>query len=491
MSLARLLAEAERRGLIETSTDDSWADLVASTAASIRAQLFEAQLRLIDEERTWSVAVCGRQAGKNFTVVRLMLLTALQRDNAEVVYVNSTYAEARRIMWADELDGIPAVARSLGLSFELHDGRLELRLPNGSKITLLGADRGAWEKLRGSKLDLLVVDEMQKMADDGLRRAFEQILPACFVARRGRFVGIGTPDEFCVGVLYDISARGMDPKFAVHHWDASDNTLNPVPWEGLLQWKAESEYADDDPRWMREGKGLWVRQDDILMLPVTEAGLWNGNYPDLIPSRDGRLVPRTREIDHYAGLDFGWTDSAAFVVGSYSREEGILREVLSWKQSQLDTDSLVAVIRPLIERYRIRRVYADSADPKTIADMQRKFRLPVVGVEKHNKVTWIQDMRAKSRLGRFQLLRDSPLHEELKVLAPDPAKLRLKQLESPPGAEDHCWDASRYLYRGVFSEAVNTPEPPMTGEERALREAADRKAAAIKAAKRRGPDGIG
>jgi hypothetical protein len=466
VNLGRLLAEAERRGLVQGQTSDDWDRLVADVCDRIRGSLFTEQLALIDEERTWSVAVCGRQAGKNFTAVRLMLWTALLRPNAEVVYVNGTYAEARRIMWADELDGLPAVARSLGIPFTANETRLELTFRNGSKVVLLGADRGAWEKLRGSKLDLLVVDEMQKMEPEGLSRAFDQILPACFVARRGRFVGIGTPDEFCAGPLHDISAARLDPKFAVHHWDASCNTLNPVPWEGLLQWKAESLMADDDPRWLREGRGLWVRQDSVLMMPLDEGSLWDGTYPTEVRSKGGVLVPRSRPFEHYAGLDFGWTDAAALVVGSISREEGVLREVLSWKQSGLDTDALAAAIGPMLTQFNVRRIYADAARPDTIATLGSKYRLPIYAAEKHDKVTWIQDMRAKVRSGRFQVLRDSRLHGELMTLHPDPTKFRRGQLESPPGAEDHCWDASRYLYRGVFSEWVNSPEAPMTSEER-------------------------
>lgn len=432
--------------------------------------------------------MCGRQAGKNFTVVRLMLLTALTRPNAEVIYVNATFGEARRIMWADERDGVPAVCRDLGLleaGVRLNETRLELSFPNGSKVTLLGADRGAWEKLRGSKLDLLVCDEMQKAEDGGMRRALDQIVPACLVARRGRFVGIGTPDEFCAGMLHDICEGGGYPQFRVHHWDASQNTRNTVPWEGLLRWKAEAELADDDARWLREGKGLWVRDEDTLMLPLTDRGLWDGDYPALISSLSGVPVPRRLPLEHHAGLDFGFTDSAALVVGSISREEGVLREVSSWKRSGLDTEQLAAVVRAAVDRYGIRRIYADSADPKTIADFQRKFRLPVVGAEKHAKVTWIQDMRAKARLGRYQVLRGSPLHEELKVLRPDPAQLRRKRLESPPGSEDHCWDASRYLYRGVFSEFIRAPEDPMTPDEREAAEAARRKDEAL--SRRDGP----
>jgi hypothetical protein len=262
MSLARLLREAERRGLLgsdEDRADDRWEGLVQRTTAAIRASLFPQQLALLDEPRTWSVAFTSRQAGKNFTAVRLLISTALVRPAANVIYLNQTFAEARRIMWADELDGVPAVLRSLGLvrgeHYRLNESRLEVSLSNGSTITLLGADRGGWEKLRGSKLDLLVVDEMQKAEDDGLRNAIDQVLPACLVARCGRFVGIGTPDEFCVGVFHDACTRVAYPQFAVHEWSAADNDRRPDIWAGLLAWKAEACLDDDDPRWLREGRG--------------------------------------------------------------------------------------------------------------------------------------------------------------------------------------------------------------------------------------------
>jgi hypothetical protein len=234
----------------------------------------------------------------------------------------------------------------------------------------------------------------------------------------------------------------------------------------MLRWKAERGLADDDPVWQREKLGLWVRQDDSLMMPLPDQALWDGTYPSLIPALNGAMVKRSLGFEFYAGLDFGFTDSAALVIGSISREEGVLREVVSWKSPALDTDGLAEAIKPILAKHNVRRIYGDSARPDQIETLARKWKLPIVGAQKHDKVTWIQDMRAKARVGRFQVLRDSTLHEELKTLVPDPAKLRQRKLESPPGAEDHCWDASRYLYRGVFSEQVRTPEPPMTDVER-------------------------
>lgn len=474
LSLGRLLQRAQQLGLVETvaaADSDDWASLVESVTADVRGQLFDEQLALLDDPATWIAASCGRQAGKNFTVARLLVLVALERTGASCVYVNATYAEARRIMWADAFDGIPAVLRALGLvrnrDYWLNETRLEVTFANDGRIELMGADRGAWEKLRGNKIDLIAVDECQKLEDDGFRNALDKVLPDTLVSRKGRCVLIGTPDEFCVGEFHDICTRASHPEFSVHHWDASQNDRRPDIWNEMLRWKSERGLADDDPVWQREKLGLWVRQDDSLMLPLTELGLWSGKYPELIPSKGGVLVRRSRPMEHYMGLDFGWTDSAAIVVGSISREEGILREVHSWKSPGLDTDGLANVIKAVYTKYGVRRIYADAADPKTIADLSRKWKLPVVAVEKHNKATWIRHMQAKARLGQFQVLRDSELHEELKTLSPDQTKLRQKKLESPPGAEDHCWDAGRYLFRGVYeSEVIHAPQAPQSDMER-------------------------
>lgn len=454
---------------------DTWQRLVSLVAE----QICEKQLMFLTDESHWRIAVCGRQCGKNWTVCRLMLLTAMEHDNANIIYVNSTFAEARRIMWSDEIDGIPAVARDLGLKFTANEARLELMFPNGSLITLLGADRGAWEKLRGSKLNLLVVDEMQKMDDEGLKRAIEQIIPAALVARKGSFVGIGTPEEFCAGILHSICEDNLYPQFKTHHWTAEDlRDKRSDIWDGLLRWKSESGMSDDDPRWLREGRGLWVRQDDRMMLPLADHNIWDGDYPAMIPSKDGTLVRRAQEMQHFGGLDLGWTDGLALGVYSLSREEGVLREVYSFKQTQLDTDQLVSVVAEAMAKYRIKVIFSDNNEQRT-TDLLRRKGVPLVLESKQDKVMWIRDIQAKARVGRVQILRGSLLHDELKTLTPDPKQLKRRRLEARPGAEDHCWDTLRYAYRGAFPEGISAPEAPMSDSDMNKQRADETRRAAL------------
>lgn len=447
----------------------------------VASEVYEAQLLFLTDPGRYVVCCGGRQIGKDFISARMMLLTALEKANAEIMYVAQTLAEARRIMWQDGVDGLPAVARSLGIPFEAHESRLELTLDNGSLITLIGLDRGGWEKVRGSRLDLLVVTELQKANDEGLKRALTQVIPAALAAKRGRFVGIGTPEEFGVSVLHGIcNKRDEWPQFSVHHWNASQNDKRPDIWLDLLDQKARAGMDDDDPRWLREGLGLWARQDDALILPLYEQSLWDGeSWPTRVMSADGKtLVPRRHPIVNYGGLDFGGTDPSALVVMGWDVDSAEMRQVYGWKSDPdkpLDTDELYRAIAPELDRLDVRTVYCDNARPETILKFQRLHPGRFVSCDKttsstESKELYIREMRAALRLGRLKVIRDGGLHEELKTLSPDPKEWRKKRISARPGAQDHLYDAARYCFRGVWSNRLKAPATPMTPEQ--AREAA-------------------
>lgn len=454
-------------------------------ADAVVATMCPAQLAFLTDTSDWAVACCSKQSGKNYTITRLMLLVAQDRPGANVIYINSTYREARAIMWADIHDGLPGVARHLGLDFEANESRLELRLSNGSTCTLMGADRGAWERILGQKIDLLVADELQKMEDEGLHSAIKQVIPDRLAARHGMFRGIGTPNEFCVGVLHDIVTRATEPETGIqlypefgehiYTWTAKDlDGITPV-WQQQLEYAKQAGIDTDpvtgDPTWRRDKLGQWVRQDSSLLLPVPESGLWSSDLPSTVPSLSGDHVRRTQAPLVYGGLDFGFAnDSAGLVLGSVSNEEGVVREVYSGKRQGLNTQQLATWLRQLRDEHRYQCLYADNADPKTIEDLRALYGLPVVACQKNSKELWVQEMRAHLLDGRLQVLQGSPLHEELKVLQPDPAELLKKRLTARPGSEDHCYDAFRYLYRGIHTNHIRKPEPPMTPEDRQLRD---------------------
>jgi hypothetical protein len=124
-----------------------------------------------------------------------------------------------------------------------------------------------------------------------------------------------------------------------------------------------------------------------------------------------------------------------------------------------------------MEAHGVRVFYADHSRPEIIADLVRKYGLPVVGCDKGAYDFRLIEMRTMLRCGRLLIEEGSELREELRTLAPDPTMLRKRMYRPRPGMPDHCFDALRYLFNGVHTNYLLRPEPPMTAEQRDREEA--------------------
>lgn len=460
---AALLRRARQLGLVDDGAGDDWERLVADARRRIRDWLVEPQLRFFEDRSKFSAAVCGRQCGKSATLARKLIDGALDGPDRRYFYVNATADEARRVMWDDPLDGLPAVARELGLPCSSHDTRMELTFPNGSKVRCLGLDNEGYAKVRGSRLHGLVVDEAQKAT--GLAHALKADIPAALARYRGWVSLTGTPDRFCNSVFHDACA-GRLPGFSVHRWTARDTAgVVPEVWEELS--RVYSAYAPDDPVALRERDGLWVADDSSFVHPITDSMLWDGVIPPLISAVDGTMVPRRRDLHVYGGLDFGWApDPMAIVVGSVSSEEGVLREVHSERMPlHTQNDGLAARLRALTDLHGVRAFYADNADPKTIDDLVQRYGLPVLPCKKQTseggKEFWTSDVNGALRSGTCKVLRGSALHGEMRELIYDPKAWERGEARPKPGMDDHCVDAWRYLFTAVHPNYVRKPDAPV------------------------------
>lgn len=496
MSLARLNAEAERRGLLDSAArSESWDALLDRIRARTRAEAVPEQLAFIEDLSQWTLAFCGRQCGKGWAVLRLMLEVAMGTPGSVVSYVRRTRQLAEETMWSEPRDGILATLPRLGLvegeHYTINLSKLRVTLANGSEIRCEGIERClGWADVRGKKYALIVLDEMQEQEDAGLRQALDADIPATFMMYGGRFVGIGTPGQVSAGRFHDICEAVVDPDtgvprsagWSVHRWRSYHLRDRTPVWANLLAWKERHRIPDSNPRWRREGLGEWCADDSDLMLAVPDGCLWDipegmdwrQALPDSVPSRVPTiLVPRRQGPDVFAGLDFGFRPSpCGIVVGSVSLEEGVLREVHSDKRLGLEFQQITDWVRAAVVRFGILRVYADWEDPRLI-DMLQREGLPVVRCDKSDYDGKLSQMRGALLEGRLQVLRDSPLREELRSLAPDPKLLLQGQTRPKPGQEDHCFDALRYLFNGAWGQYMEAPEPPMTPDQARQREVED------------------
>ena len=127
-----------------------------SSQREIHAQYYAAAGRVF-------VLCCSRRWGKSLLCCLLALECALSKPNASVRYAAPTGKMARRIV-------VPHMRRLLALCPEKLRPKFDAQaltwtFPNGSEIVLAGCDSGNAESLRGTSMDLGIVDEGGFMDD--------------------------------------------------------------------------------------------------------------------------------------------------------------------------------------------------------------------------------------------------------------------------------------------------------------------------------------
>lgn len=172
------------------------------------------QQEVWEDNTRFKVIAAGRRTGKSRFAAWKLIVEALQADKGHVWYVAPTQQQARDIMWQQLLElAHPIIASS-------HINNMQVKLVNGSTISLKGADRP--ETMRGVALKYLVLDEYADIKP----QVFEQILRPALADLKGSALFIGTPKGR--NHFYDIYQLGLSGKsedWKAWHFCSTDNPL--------------------------------------------------------------------------------------------------------------------------------------------------------------------------------------------------------------------------------------------------------------------------
>ena len=182
--------------------------------AELNVSLLPWQEEVFHDTTRFKVVAAGRRTGKSRLAAWLLIINALQTEKGQVFYVAPTQGQARDIMWQTLMElGHPVIAGS-------HINNLQIKLVNGTMISLKGADRP--ETMRGVSLGFLVMDEYADMKPD----VWEQILRPALADQKGEALFIGTPmgrNHFYE--LYKYAELGDDETYRSWHFTSYDNSM--------------------------------------------------------------------------------------------------------------------------------------------------------------------------------------------------------------------------------------------------------------------------
>lgn len=199
--------------------------------SDLKVEFLPWQQDVYNNDARFKVVAAGRRCGKSRLAAWMLILNALQAARGHVFYVAPTQGQARDIMWSvlEEL-AHPIISSK-------HVNNMQIKLINGSTISLKGADRP--DTMRGVSLKFLVLDEYADMKP----QVWEEVLRPALADQKGHALFIGTPkgrNHFYE--LYKYAELSGDDTYKAWHFTSYDNPLLD-PQEIDMAKKSMSSYA--------------------------------------------------------------------------------------------------------------------------------------------------------------------------------------------------------------------------------------------------------
>lgn len=187
-----------------------------------------------ESNKRWKVLVIHRRAGKTTAALNHLQRDALTIHGSRYAYISPTYKQSKNIAWdIIKYYSIPVPG------IEYNEAELTVKYPNGSRITLYGADNP--DSLRGIGLWGVIFDEYSQQPSN----IFTEIIRPALTDHSGYAIWIGTPkgkNEFYR--LYEQGRR--DPQWLSLLLTVDDtNVLSREEIEDARKIMSEDEFLQE------------------------------------------------------------------------------------------------------------------------------------------------------------------------------------------------------------------------------------------------------
>ena len=345
----------------------------------------------------------GTSAGKTFGILPVLIDKAAKKSGLEISVVAESIPHLRRGALRDFLKIMKWTNRFQEERF--NKSYLKYEFANGSFIEFFSADDSS--KLRGARRDILYINECNNVT-------FEAYNELSIRTKRSIYLDFNPANEFWVHrELKDES----DADFIILTY--KDNQALD---EGIVQQIEKNRLKAKTSAYWRN---WWTVYGEGKVGQLQGAVFTNYKTIDKIPE-EARLIG--------IGLDFGYSADPTAIIAVYKYNEQRILDEMTYQTGLLNSD--ISKILP-----KDVPVYADSAEPKSIRDIQL-YGITIKGVTKgKDSVNYgIDVMQRQDYLVTSQ---STNLIKELRSYCWDKDKTG-KQLNKPIDKFNHALDAVRY-----------------------------------------------
>jgi hypothetical protein len=422
--------------------------------------LFPQQLEAATDPCRFKAIITPRRGGKSNTILRRFAELGLMYPGSKFPYIMLTRGQSKNVAWP-ELKSINK-REKLGCVFNETD--LRATLPGGSTIELYGADKPGWmEVMRGAKNRAAAIDEAQGFTIR-LSDMIYQVLRPTLIDQMGELFLGGTPGIVKTGIFYHVTQNtGKYHGWKVFNWSTADNPHVRKQYLAELE-QIRKEHPDVDiltiPWVRREYFGEWIIDDA-------------NNVYSFSPERNGVYQWEKQPGDEYVcGIDFGWHDRTAWIVGAYNpTKSGDFTVLESSRYPKMLIDDVAKEVKALEEQYPGIMFVADYSRRQLLEELSSRADVYIQPAEKAEKKDFIELVNRDLLKGRIKILHPgkSRLAEEM---------TDLKWIERPSGKVEEtpaqptdCCDSFLYAYRRAWHYTHQAPEEKPRPGTRAYEEA--------------------
>jgi hypothetical protein len=418
--------------------------------------LTEPQVRFVEDRSKLKAAVCSRRAGKSYSLAWEICEACERHEFALVPYITLTRDTAKNILWP----AIRDVTKKRGVEVEFKQNTGDIVFPNGARVILRGCDdRNQIEKLRGPAYPLAVIDEAQGFPTY-LLDLIDDVLTPATMDYDGCIVVTGTPNAICAGPFHDIT-NGVSGGWSVHTWTVRDNWKMAEKVgifdreEGLAyannwleEYRTRKGWDSHNPTFLREYCGLWVQDQDSQVYRLKDYNLVE-KFDDA----------EAQDWQYVLGLDLGFNDPSAFVVVAYSAEQGLIRVIESWQETELTPSELAVVVEGLDKRYRFESIVADSGGMGKgyVEELRKNYGLPARPADKRKKYAGIEIVNDQLLNRTIQIVRhaNQDLVDQMRVLQWDEKAAQRHDPKEDRRTPNHLCDALLYAVRDTVTHFIS------------------------------------
>tara|TARA_R100001509_G_C4882329_1_gene220573 strand:- start:3260 stop:4420 length:1161 start_codon:yes stop_codon:yes gene_type:complete len=345
----------------------------------------------------------GTSAGKTFGILPILIHKAASQSGLEISIVAESVPALRRGCLRDFLKIMKWINR-------YHDERynkshLKYTFANGSFIEFFSADDSS--KLRGARRDILYINECNNVT-------FESYNELSIRTKREIFLDFNPANEFWV---HKELKDDEDADFIILTYKDNQGLD-----EGIVREIEKNRLKAKTSAYWRN---WWTVYGLGEIGQLQGAVFTNYKIIDSIPN-EARLIG--------IGLDFGYSNDPTAIIGVYKYNEFRILDEIKYQTGMLNSD--IAKILP-----EDVPIYADSAEPKSIADIQRYGKI-IKGVTK-GKDSINYGIDVMQRQSYMVTSESTNLIKELRSYCWDKDKTG-KQLNKPVDNFNHALDAVRY-----------------------------------------------